>query len=106
MSFVWQLDWTARAHRSLVGLGEALHDDERMFRFYALADARQALLAWKLGRLPHLGELVRQRGWRLVKWDPLRRFALDPAATLGDLEPVLGLEPAVEQAGQQLVFQW
>lgn len=106
MSFVWQVDWTARAHRSLVGLGEALHDDERIFRFYAVADARQALLAWKLARLPHLGELVRQRGWRLVKWEPLRRFALDPAATLADLEPVLGLYPAAEQAGQQLVFQW
>ena len=106
MTFLWQLDWTARAHRSVVALGEAIPDDDRVFRFYAVADARQALLAWKLGRLPDVAEAVRKRGWRLVKWEPLRRFAADPAASLADLEPVLGLEPGVEQPVQQLVFQW
>jgi hypothetical protein len=106
MTFLWQLDWTARAHRSVVALGEAIPDDDRVFRFYAVADARQALLAWKLGRLPEVAEAVRKRGWRLVKWEPLRRFATDPAASLADLEQVLGLEPGVEQPVQQLVFQW
>ena len=106
MTFLWQLDWTARAHRSVVALGEAIPDDDRVFRFYAVADARQGLLAWKLGRLVQVGEAVQKRGWRLVKWEPLRRFAADPGAELADLEPVLGLDPGVEQAGQQLVFQW
>lgn len=106
MTFIWQLDWTARAHRSIVSLGEAIPDDDRVFRFYAVADARQALLAWKLPRLPEVSDTVTRRAWRLVKWEPLRRFASDPASELPDLEPVLGLDPGVEQAGQQLVFQW
>lgn len=106
MTFIWQLDWTARAHRSIVSLGEAIPDDDRIFRFYAVADARQGLLSWKLGRLPLVAEAVRKRGWRLVKWEPLRRFANDPGSDLAALEPVLGLDPGVEQAGRQLVFQW
>ncbi len=106
MTFIWQLDWTARAHRSVVLLGEAIPDDDRIFRFYAVADARHALLSWKLSRLPQIAEAVRKRGWRLVKWVPLRRFADDPGADLAALEAVLGLDPGVEQAGQQLVFQW
>ena len=106
MTFIWQLDWTARAHRSIVALGEAIPDGDRVFRFYAVADARQALLSWKLRRLPEVAETVSKRGWRMVKWEPLRRFASDPGSDLAALEPVLGLEPAVEQAGKQLVFQW
>ncbi|MBI3522666.1 MAG: hypothetical protein HY071_06135 [Chloroflexi bacterium] len=106
MVFLWQLDWTARAHRSVVGLGESIPDDDRVFRFYAMADERQPLLAYKLERLPSLAEVVRRRGWRFVKWAPLRRFATDPDADLQGLEPVLGLDPGVEQAGQQLAFRW
>ncbi|MDQ2951298.1 MAG: hypothetical protein M3R54_03440, partial [Chloroflexota bacterium] len=106
MTFLWQVEWTARLHRSVVALGEAIPDDERIFRFIAVADERATLLAQKLDRSPALGEIVRRRGWRFVKWVPLRRFLGDPAATLDGLEPVLGLEPAVEQTGHQLAFKW
>jgi len=106
MVFVWQLDWTARAHRSVASLGEAIPDDDRVFRFLAVADERQPLLAYKLRRYPPLAELVRRRGWRFVKWGPLRAFATDAEAGLEGLEPVLGLEPEVEQAGRQLAFKW
>lgn len=106
MVFLWQLDWTARLHRSLITLGEAIPDDPAVFRFLAVADERRPLAGYKLARSAALAEAVRRRGWRFVKWAPLRAFALDPAAGLEGLEPVLGLEPAVEQAGQQLVFKW
>jgi len=36
----------------------------------------------------------------------LRRWLHDAQAGLDGLEPVLGLEPAVEQSGQQLAFRW
>jgi hypothetical protein len=106
MTFLWQVEWTARLHRSVVALGEAIPDDERVFRFIAVADERATLLAQKVDRSPALGEVVRRRGWRFVKWAPLRRFLADPTATLEGLEPVLGLEPAVEQTGHQLAFKW
>jgi hypothetical protein len=106
MVFLWQVDWTARIHRSVVALGEAIPDDDRVFRFLAVADERTGLVHEKLRRSPALAEVVRRRGWRFVKWDPLRRWLRDAQAGLDGLEPVLGLEPAVEQSGQQLAFRW
>jgi hypothetical protein len=106
MVFLWQLDWTARLHRSLMAIGEQIPDDDRVFRFIALADERRPLAGFKLERSAALRQAVRRRGWRFVKWAPLRVFAADPEAGLDGLEPVLGLEPAVEQAGQQLAFKW
>jgi hypothetical protein len=106
MTFLWQVDWTARLHRSVISLGEAIPDDDRVFRFLAVADERTALVQEKLRRSPALADVVRRRGWRFVKWEPLRRFLADTEAGLDGLEPVLGLEPAVEQAGQQLAFRW
>ncbi|MGH2797102.1 MAG: hypothetical protein ACRDM0_05360, partial [Thermoleophilaceae bacterium] len=106
MTFLWQTDWTARLHRSVVTLGEAIPDDDRVFRFLAVADERRDLVAFKLSRSSQLAEVVRRRAWRFVKWGALRRFAADEAAGLDALEPVVGLEPAVEQAGQQLAFRW
>jgi hypothetical protein len=106
MVFLWQLEWTARLYRSLVTLGEAIPDDDRVFRFLAVADERVPLVQEKLARAPGLAEIVRRRGWRFVKWKPLQAFLADPEAGLEGLEPVLGLEPAVEQAGHQLAFKW
>jgi len=106
MVFLWQIDWTARLHRSLSAIGEQIPDDDRVFRFLALADERRPLAAFKLERSAALRTAVRRRGWRFVKWAPLKAFAADPDAGLDGLEPVLGLEPAVEQAGQQLAFRW
>jgi hypothetical protein len=106
MVFLWQVEWTARIHRSVVALGEAIPDDDRVFRFLAVADERTGLVHEKLRRSPALAEVVRRRGWRFVKWAPLRRWLHDAQAGLDGLEPVLGLEPAVEQSGQQLAFRW
>ena len=106
MSFLWQVDWTARMHRSVMTLGEAIPDDDRVFRFLALADERRDLVSFKLSRSSQLAEVVRRRAWRFVKWGSLRRFLSDEAAGLEGLEPIIGLEPAVEQAGQQLAFRW
>jgi len=106
MVFLWQVEWTARLHRSVVSLGEAIPDDDRVFRFVAVADERTGLLQDRLQRSPALADLVRRRGWRFVKWHPLRRFLADGEASLDGLEPVLGLEPAVEQSGHQLAFKW
>jgi hypothetical protein len=106
MVFLWQVDWTARIHRSIVALGEAIPDDDRVFRFLAVADERTGLVHEKLRRSPALAEVVRRRGWRFVKWDPLRKWLGDAHSGLDGLEAVLGLEPAVEQSGQQLAFRW
>jgi len=106
MVFLWQLEWTARLHRSIVALGEAIPDEDRIFRFVAIADERRSLAEFKLRRSPAIADLVRRRGWRFVKWAPLRRWTARPDLALDLLEPVLGLSPEVEQMGQQLAFRW
>jgi hypothetical protein len=106
MVFLWQLEWTARLHRSIVALGEAVPDEDRVFRFFAIADERRALAEYKLRRAPSIAEVVRRRGWRFVKWGPLRSWATRPDVALDLLEPVLGLSPEMEQTGQQLAFKW
>jgi hypothetical protein len=106
MVFVWQIEWTARLHRSVVALGESIPDEDRVFRFVAIADERRSLAEFKLRRAPALADLVRRRGWRFVKWAPLRNWAARPDLALDLLEPVLGLSPEVEQMGQQLAFRW
>jgi hypothetical protein len=106
MLFLWQLEWTARLHRSVVALGEAVPDEDRVFRFFAIADERRALAEFKLRRAAGTAGIVRRRGWRFVKWGPLRSWATRPDLALDLLEPVLGLSPEVEQTGQQLAFRW
>jgi hypothetical protein len=106
MVFIWQVDWTARMHRSVVALGEAIPDEDRVFRFLAVPAERTGLVREKLRRSPALADVVRRHGWRFVKWDPLRKWLVDAESGLDGLEPVLGLEPAVEQSGQQLAFRW
>jgi hypothetical protein len=106
MVFLWHVDRTARLHRPLIEIGEAIADDERVFRFLAVPEERKALIVLKLARSPLLADVARRRGWRFVKWAPLRAFAADASLGLGDLEPVLGLEPAVERSGHQLSFKW
>jgi hypothetical protein len=106
MVFLWQLEWTARLHRSVMALGEAVPDEDRVFRFFAIADERRALAEFKLRRAAATAEVVRRRGWRFVKWGPLRSWATQPDVALDLLEQVLGLSPAVEQTGQQLAFKW
>ena len=106
MVFLWQLEWTARLHRSVIALGEAVPDEDRVFRFFAIADERRALAEFKLRRAAGTAEAVRRRGWRFVKWGPLRSWATRPDVALDLLEPVLGLSPEVEQTGQQLAFRW
>jgi hypothetical protein len=106
MVFCWEIEWTARLHRAVTAIGEAIPDEDRLFRFLAIADERRFLAELKLRRAPGLADLVRRRAWRFVKWAPLRAWAARPDAGLDGLEAVLGLEPAVEQMGQQLAFRW
>jgi hypothetical protein len=106
MVFLWQIEWTARLYRSVVALGEAVPDEDRVFRFFAIADERRPLAEFKLRRAAGTAELVRRRGWRFVKWGPLRSWATRPDVALDLLEPVLGLSPEMEQTGQQLAFRW
>ncbi len=106
MVFLWKIEWTARLHEVLVTLGEAIPDAERVFRFLVVPEERRDLIRLKFQRAPMLAGVAQQRAWRLVKYAPLRAFALQEQVDLNGLEPIIGLEPSVEQGGHQLVFNW
>lgn len=104
--FLWKIEWTARLHHALVTIGEAIPDSDDVFRFLVVPEERRELIRLKFRRAPTLAGTAQQRGWRLVKYGPLRAFAVQDSVDLAGLEPVIGLEPQVEQSGHQLVFNW
>ncbi|OLC57930.1 MAG: hypothetical protein AUH85_02065 [Chloroflexi bacterium 13_1_40CM_4_68_4] len=106
MVFLWKIEWTARLHQVLVDLGEAIPDTERVFRFLVVPEERRDLIRLKFQRAPTLAGVAQQRAWRLVKYAPLRALALQDQVDLNGLEPIIGLEPPVEQGGHQMVFNW
>jgi hypothetical protein len=106
MVFLWKIEWTARLHQVLVTLGESIPDTERVFRFLVVPEERRDLIRLKFQRAPTLAGVAQARAWRLVKYAPLRAFAMQEQVDLNGLEPIIGLEPPVEQGGHQMAFNW
>ena len=53
-------------------------------------------------RSPLLRAAFDDGNWHILKWNHLRSFVAARAAHLDDLEPLLGLDPAVERAASRL----
>jgi hypothetical protein len=60
------------------------------------------LVRHKLDRSPLLREGIEAGGWHLVKANHMHDWAARDRVDLADLEPLLGLDPAVERTGDQL----
>ena len=52
--------------------------------------------------MPVLRDAAEQSNWHFVLWPYLRAWLAREPLTLTDLEPYLGLEPAVERRAEQL----
>ena len=76
--------------------------DERLVRFLVVLPERVELVRHKLDRSPLLREELEAGGWHLVKANHIRDWAAREQVELADLEPLLGLDPAVERTGDQL----
>jgi hypothetical protein len=76
--------------------------DDRIVRFLVLLPERTELVRHKLDRSPLLRRALEEGSWHLLKANHLRDWARLEAPTIGDLEPLLGLDPAVERTGDQL----
>ena len=63
---------------------------------------RTELVRYKLARSGLLRAAMEKGNWHIVKSNHLRRFLARDPLELGDLEPFLGLDPAVERAGEQM----
>jgi hypothetical protein len=79
-----------------------LPPDERVVRFLVMLPERAELVRHKLERSPLLRRELEAGGWHLLKADHLRDWAKRETVDLADLEPMLGLDPAIERTGDQL----
>ncbi len=102
MAFLWEVEWTAMLGDVILRRHARMAPDERVVRFCVVLPERVELVRYKLERSPLLRAELEEGGWHLVKADHLRDWAARDGVALADMEPLLGLDPAIERTGDQL----
>ena len=101
-AIAWEVEWTAMLSDTVLRRHARIPIDERLVRFLVVLPERAELVRHKLDRSPLLREGLEAGGWHLVKANHVRDWAAREQVELADLEPLLGLDPAVERTGDQL----
>ncbi len=102
MAFFWEVEWTAMLGDTVLRRHARMAADDRVVRFCVVLPERVELVRYKLERSPLLRNELENGGWHLVKADHLRDWMGRDQVALADLEPLLGLDPAIERTGDQL----
>ncbi len=102
MAMAFEVEWTAMLSDTVLRHHARIPTDERLVRFLVVLPERVELVRHKLDRSPLLREGLDAGGWHLVKANHVRDWAAREQVALADLEPLLGLDPAVERTGDQL----
>jgi hypothetical protein len=101
-AFLFEVEWTAMLGDVLLRRHARIPPDDRIVRFLAIPPERRELARHKLESSPVLREAVESSNWHFVLWPYLRAWLDRSPLTLADLEPYLGLEPAVERRAEQM----
>ena len=102
-TFLFEVEWTAMIGETLLRRHARIPPRDDVVRFLVVPVERTALVRYKLDRSPLLRAAMEEGNWHILKWSHVRGFLAADPLTLDDLEPYLGLEPAVERReGQQL----
>ena len=101
-ALAWEVEWTAMLSDTVLRRHARIPNDDRLVRFLVVLPERTELVRHKLDRSPLLRDGLDAGGWHLVKANHVRDWAAREQVDLGDLEPLLGLDPAVERTGDQL----
>lgn len=101
-AFLWEVEWTAMLGETVLRRHARMPPDERLVRFLVVLPERAELVRHKLERSPLLRGELEAGGWHLLKANHLREWSARDSVDLADLEPLLGLDPAVERTGHQL----
>ena len=101
-ALAWEVEWTAMLSDTVLRRHARVPLDDRLVRFLVVLPERVELVRHKLERSPLLREGLETGGWHLVKANHVRDWAGREQVELADLEPLLGLDPAVERTGDQL----
>ncbi len=101
-TFLFEVEWTAMLGDLLLRKHAPIPTNDQLVRFFVVAPERTELLRFKLDRSPLLRRALEEQNWHILKWNHLKALAARPTLELGDVEPYLGLDPAVERQGEQM----
>ena len=98
----WEVEWTAMLSDTVLRRHGRFPHDDRVVRFLVVLPERVELVRHKIDRSPLLRDTLDAGDWHIVKANHLRDWVARDQVALADLEPLLGLDPAVERTGDQL----
>jgi hypothetical protein len=98
-AFLWEVEWTAMLGEPLLRRHARIPPADELIRFLVIAPERTELVRYKLARSPLLRAALDEGGWHVIKSDHLKTFLARDELSLDALEPLLGLDPPVERAG-------
>ena len=103
-AFLWEVEWTAMLSEPVLRRHARMPADDRLVRFLVVLPERAELVRFKLERSPLLRMELDRAGWHILKANHLADWAGREQVELADMEPLLGLDPAVERTGDQLAL--
>ncbi len=103
-AFLWEVEWTAMLGEPVLRRHARIPQDDRLVRFLVVLPERVELVRHKLERSPLLRSALEVDAWHFLKANHLRDWAAREEVALADLEPLLGLDPAIERTGDQLAL--
>ena len=103
-TFLWEVEWTAMLDEAVIRRGARIPTTDALYRFLVIPPERTELVRLKLVRSPLLRRHLEDGNWHIIKSDHLTRLLSRESAGLGDLQPLLGLDPEIERQGEQLAL--
>lgn len=100
-SFLFEVEWTAMLGEPLLRRGALIPLTDDIVRFLVIVPERTELVRHKLERSPLLRTALDTGNWHFLKTNHLRAFAARESISLADLEPYLGLDPAIERQSEE-----
>ncbi len=101
-ALMFEVEWTAMLGETILRRHSRIPPDDRLVRFLVVAAERADLIRHKLDASPVLRTAMTTDNWHLVLWPHLRTWLAREPLALADLEPYLGLDPAVSGEARQM----
>jgi hypothetical protein len=103
-TFMFEVEWTALLTDPLLKRGPRIPTADTVVRFLVVPPERVELIRFKLARSPLLKQALDAQNWHILKSEHLRRLVAREDADLDQLGPMLGLDPEIERAAEQLAL--
>lgn len=102
LTMLFEVEWTAMLGEPVFRRGAQIPQNDELVRFLVIVPERTELVRFKLARSAALRDAMERGNWHILKSNHLRRLVEEEGADLSRLEPLIGLDPPIETAGEQL----